>query len=129
MTNPLRESEALGQGQEGYASALRQGKGLAVFALKYAFWYNYGRRGDSRFDCGKQKRMPRSCHAWTRPTRKTRPTMEMQPRLDYRHIVAGTGGAMSSLDHLVRSSALASQEPLLLELVKIRASQINGCAY
>jgi AhpD family alkylhydroperoxidase len=36
---------------------------------------------------------------------------------------------MGGLDHLVRSSTLASQEPLLIELVKIRASQINGCAY
>jgi alkylhydroperoxidase family enzyme len=55
--------------------------------------------------------------------------MEMQPRLDYEKIVQGVGRAMSSLDKLVRSSQLASQEPLLIELVKIRASQINGCAY
>ncbi len=55
--------------------------------------------------------------------------MEMQPRLNYRHIVAGVGRAMSGLDHLVQSSTLASQEPLLIELVKIRASQINACAY
>jgi alkylhydroperoxidase family enzyme len=55
--------------------------------------------------------------------------MQMQPRLDYGTIVAGVGRAMGGLDHLVRSSSLASQEPLLIELVKIRASQINGCAY
>ena len=55
--------------------------------------------------------------------------MDMQPRLDYGKIVHGVGRAMSSLDQLVRSSNLASQEPLLIELVKIRASQINGCAY
>ena len=55
--------------------------------------------------------------------------MEMQPRLDYETIVQGTGRAMASLDHLVRSSQLASKEPLLIELVKVRASQINGCAY
>lgn len=55
--------------------------------------------------------------------------MEMQPRLDYGHIVPNLGRAMGGLDHLVRSSTLASQEPLLIELVKIRASQINGCAY
>ena len=55
--------------------------------------------------------------------------MEMQPRLDYRKIVHGVGRAMSSLDQLVQSSNLATQEPLLVELVKIRASQINGCAY
>jgi alkylhydroperoxidase family enzyme len=55
--------------------------------------------------------------------------MEMQPRLEYGKIVQGIGRAMGGLDHLVRSSTLASQEPLLIELVKIRASQINGCAY
>ncbi len=55
--------------------------------------------------------------------------MEIERRLDYGSIVSGVGRAMSSLDHLVRSSTLASQEPLLIELVKIRASQLNGCAY
>lgn len=55
--------------------------------------------------------------------------MDMQPRLDYRKVVQGIGRAMTGLDHLVRSSALADQEPLLIELVKIRASQLNGCAY
>ncbi len=55
--------------------------------------------------------------------------MEMQPRHKYGKIVHGVGGAMSSLDELVRSSNLANQEPLLIELVKICASQINGCAY
>src|SRR6266702_4532021 len=54
-----------------------------------------------------------------------RRNMEMQPRLDYGKIVHGVGRAMSSLDQLVRSSNLASQEPLLIELAKIRASQIN----
>ena len=58
-----------------------------------------------------------------------RRNMEMQPRLEYGKIVHGVGRAMSGLDQLVRSSDLASQEPLLIELVKIRASQINGCAY
>lgn len=53
----------------------------------------------------------------------------MQSRLDYNTIVPGIGRAMSGLDHLARSSTLASQEPLLIELVKVRASQINGCAY
>ena len=55
--------------------------------------------------------------------------MEMQPRLNYSKIVHGIGRAMSGLDQLVQSSNLANQEPLLIELVKIRASQINGCAY
>jgi hypothetical protein len=55
--------------------------------------------------------------------------MEMRPRIDYSSIISGVGSSMSGLDRLVRPSALASQEPLLIELVKIRASQINGCAY
>ena len=53
----------------------------------------------------------------------------MQPRLDYGKIVHGVGRTMGGLDQLVRSATLASQEPLFIELVKIRASQINGCAY
>jgi len=55
--------------------------------------------------------------------------MDTQPRLEYGKIVHGIGKAMAGLDQLVRSSTLADQEPLLIELVKIRASQINGCAY
>jgi alkylhydroperoxidase family enzyme len=55
--------------------------------------------------------------------------MNMQPRLQYGKIVRSIGRAMVGVDELVRSSTLASQEPLLIELVKIRASQINGCAY
>jgi alkylhydroperoxidase family enzyme len=55
--------------------------------------------------------------------------MEMHARLDYGKVVRGVGRAMSGLDQLVRSSTLADQEPLLIELVKIRTSQLNGCAY
>ena len=55
--------------------------------------------------------------------------MDMQPRLQYGKVVHGIGRAMAGVDQLVRSSTLASQEPLLIELVKLRASQINGCAY
>ena len=55
--------------------------------------------------------------------------MDMHQRLDYMKAVPGVGRALSSLDQLVRSSELATKEPLLIELVKIRTSQINGCAY
>ena len=49
----------------------------------------------------------------------------MEPRLDYsKH--AGAIQAMYGLERYVRQSGL---EPSLLELVKLRASQINGCAY
>ena len=51
----------------------------------------------------------------------------MTPRIDattYQSTAAGQ--AMLALEMAVRSSGL---EPSLLELVKIRASQVNGCAY
>ncbi len=38
-------------------------------------------------------------------------------------------GAMSAMVGLVREVRRSSLEPQLVELVKIRASQINGCAY
>jgi AhpD family alkylhydroperoxidase len=50
----------------------------------------------------------------------------MKPRLDaYKH-APGARPAMSGLETLVRESGL---ETPLLELVRIRASQMNGCAY
>ena len=50
----------------------------------------------------------------------------MQPRLDIQKIAPQVYRAMGGLETLVRNSGL---EPGLLELVKMRASQINGCAY
>lgn len=50
----------------------------------------------------------------------------MQPRLDYAKIAPGAITAMYGLERYIRQSGL---EPALLELVKLRASQINGCAY
>ena len=50
----------------------------------------------------------------------------MTARLDYRTELPDAIGAMSGLEKVVESSTL---EPLLVELVKQRASQINGCAY
>ncbi len=50
----------------------------------------------------------------------------MQSRLDYRKSAPDGFKAMSGLEQYVRQSGL---EPALLELVKIRASQINGCAF
>ncbi len=47
-------------------------------------------------------------------------------RLDYRHVLPEALHAMSELERVVDESTL---EPELRELVKIRASQINGCAY
>ena len=50
----------------------------------------------------------------------------MKPRIEY--AMAATAGieAMRGLESYVRQCGL---EPSLLELVKLRASQINGCAY
>ena len=50
----------------------------------------------------------------------------MEPRIDYKAAPAGALQAMSAIDRYVRQSGL---EPALVELVKMRASQINGCAY
>jgi AhpD family alkylhydroperoxidase len=47
-------------------------------------------------------------------------------RLDYRKSFPQALQAMLGLEHAVHESAL---EPELLELVKMRASQLNGCAY
>lgn len=49
----------------------------------------------------------------------------MKSRIEYHKNVQAMQ-AMLGLEHFVHDSGL---EPLLLELVKMRASQINGCAY
>jgi AhpD family alkylhydroperoxidase len=50
----------------------------------------------------------------------------MEPRLDYAQIAPKAVEAMYAVERYVRNSSL---EPGLLELVRLRASQINGCAY
>ena len=50
----------------------------------------------------------------------------MEPRLNYGKVAPGATRAMMALENYVHESGL---EQSLLELVKIRASQINGCAY
>lgn len=50
----------------------------------------------------------------------------MQPRLQYTSIAPAGYRAMATLNRYVEECGL---EPLLLELVKMRASQINGCAF
>lgn len=47
-------------------------------------------------------------------------------RVDYRHVFPEAVKAMSGLEEAVQQSSL---EPGLVELVKLRASQVNGCAY
>lgn len=49
----------------------------------------------------------------------------MTPRIDYHKQIAGAYQAMLALERFVRTCGL---EHPLLELVKTRASQINGCA-
>ena len=55
-----------------------------------------------------------------------RDTKYRQPRLDYAKLTPNAVEAMYAVERYVRNSGL---EPRLLELVKLRASQINGCAY
>ncbi len=50
----------------------------------------------------------------------------MQPRLDYYKASPDAAKAMIALEGAVNKLGL---DPTLLELVKMRASQINGCAY
>src|ERR1700744_3844440 len=51
----------------------------------------------------------------------------MQPRLPIDKVATGALHAMLSLEGYIRKSS--KLEPSLLELVRMRASQINGCAY
>ncbi len=51
----------------------------------------------------------------------------MEPRIDYRKSVPQD--AMQALLGLERSVRASGLEPKLLELVRMRASQLNGCAY
>lgn len=50
----------------------------------------------------------------------------MEPRIDYGKRFPDLRQAMWALEHYVHQSGL---DPKLLELVKLRASLINGCAY
>lgn len=50
----------------------------------------------------------------------------MEPRIDYQRVAPGALTAMSGVEQYVRESGL---ERSLLELMKIRASQLNRCAY
>lgn len=50
----------------------------------------------------------------------------MSSRIDYRKTSPGGFAAMRGLETYVRDCGL---QPSLLELVRLRASQINGCAY
>jgi AhpD family alkylhydroperoxidase len=53
-------------------------------------------------------------------------TPQMEPRLDYAGAAPGAAAAMYAVERYVRDCGL---ERRLLELVKLRASQINGCVY
>lgn len=50
----------------------------------------------------------------------------MNKRLDYQHAAPDAVRAMAGLERYARESGI---EHSLLELVKMRASQLNGCAY
>jgi AhpD family alkylhydroperoxidase len=50
----------------------------------------------------------------------------MSPRIDYNKVAPGALRAMFGLERYVHDSGL---EPSLVHLIKMRASQINGCAY
>ena len=58
-------------------------------------------------------------------TTTTKPTM-IKSRIDYTQVSPAAFHAMLAFENFVRGCGL---DPTLLELIKIRASQINGCAY
>jgi AhpD family alkylhydroperoxidase len=53
----------------------------------------------------------------------------MQPRLTYEAFTAGAPGAYAALGALSKSVDESGLDKSLTELVKLRASQINGCAF
>jgi AhpD family alkylhydroperoxidase len=53
-------------------------------------------------------------------------TESIEPRIDYRKVAPEAIKAVAAVERYARGSNL---EPALLELVRLRASIINGCAY
>lgn len=51
----------------------------------------------------------------------------MKPRLNPSHVAPDTYRALAGLEMYLRNSS--GLEPSLLELIKMRASQVNGCAF
>ena len=51
----------------------------------------------------------------------------MEPRLHYRQLAPEGIGKMSALEHYLNTGT--GLEPVLLELVRLRASLMNGCEY
>ncbi|MGH9888323.1 MAG: carboxymuconolactone decarboxylase family protein [bacterium] len=49
-----------------------------------------------------------------------------RPRFNYARVAPGVYDAMDALDNYLETTTL---EPVLRQLVQVRASQINGCAY
>ena len=50
----------------------------------------------------------------------------MQPRIDYRNLQPGGFRAMLGMEHYLNTCSL---EKKFLDLIRLRVSQINGCAY
>jgi AhpD family alkylhydroperoxidase len=50
----------------------------------------------------------------------------MKPRINYATVTPGVYDAMDALDHYLAACGI---EESLLHLVRLRASQLNGCAY
>src|SRR6266566_2218290 len=60
----------------------------------------------------------------------TNDTAQIPVRLDFDSLAAGYSRAMGHLDHAATKELdKAGLDPRLRELVRIRASQLNGCAY
>jgi AhpD family alkylhydroperoxidase len=53
----------------------------------------------------------------------------IEPRLDFDTVAATVSKAISHLDNAATKQLDAEIDPRLRELIRIRASQLNGCAY
>jgi AhpD family alkylhydroperoxidase len=63
-------------------------------------------------------------------TENSTSTPQIPVRLDFDSVAAGFSNAMAHLDRAAtRELDRAGIDPLLRELVRVRASQLNGCAY
>jgi AhpD family alkylhydroperoxidase len=63
-------------------------------------------------------------------TENSTSTPQIPVRLDFDSVAAGFSNAMAQLDRAATKELdRAGIDPLLRELVRVRASQLNGCAY
>src|SRR5215472_19311365 len=86
--------------------------------------YHRNRPSQNRFCCRTAAEKNLRCASW--PYNRTREEAKLMERFDYVKVAPGAYRAMAGLEHYLHESGL---EESLIHLIKLRASQINGCAY